>query len=407
MDVADMDGDGDGDVIGVLNNGLQLWLNNGHGRFTRGDTIGNSPVNGFRLGDLDCDSDKDIYIAIDGVDELWLNNGSAQFTRRMQAFSASNTSGVQLGDVDGDADLDAVVTHTTQSQLWLNDGSGIFMLIPQFDITTSAEHRLHLIDLNNDGRSDIVTEILYPFGTEFFNVLSARLSIGDGVFVGIPDFNHLIRSGSVSRNNIKIADLNGDQFNDMLVTYTETSQILLNSVNNNYGAILADPNIGIMSVQVRDRFVQVLESDNEANISITPVVVSSAGLSVNYSTQDYTALAGEDYVETSGTLSWSPGDNSEKTVSVDLLPDQVAESGEALLLRLEFSSNQNLSKVITTPIVILYDEFPHSVANQCAVNLPIGDDTGGSGGGLFGRFILLLLFFVAMVRLYKPRLSFP
>ncbi len=57
-------------------------------------------------------------------------------------------------------------------------------------------------------------------------------------------------------------------------------------------------------------------------------------VSVNYATQDGTATLGEDYVATSGTLNWAPGDTTSRFVTVDILGDNTSEPDEFLLLSL-------------------------------------------------------------------------
>ena len=47
---------------------------------------------------------------------------------------------------------------------------------------------------------------------------------------------------------------------------------------------------------------------------------SSGSLTLSYGTRDFDAVAGVDYVAANGTLSWSPGDTAQKTITVQLLP---------------------------------------------------------------------------------------
>ena len=60
---------------------------------------------------------------------------------------------------------------------------------------------------------------------------------------------------------------------------------------------------------------------------------ASGPVAVDYITADGTAVAGEDYTRTSGTLSFAAGE-TEKTVSVSLLDDALDEGGETFTLRL-------------------------------------------------------------------------
>jgi hypothetical protein len=55
---------------------------------------------------------------------------------------------------------------------------------------------------------------------------------------------------------------------------------------------------------------------------------------VEYSTSDGTALAGVDYVATSGTLTWMDGDISDKTFTVPIVDDLLQETDETVILTL-------------------------------------------------------------------------
>ena len=71
--------------------------------------------------------------------------------------------------------------------------------------------------------------------------------------------------------------------------------------------------------------------DNSATVSFTVIlspVVDDATVSVDFTTQDGSALAGEDYVASFGSLSFLAGETS-KTVVVSILGDVVSESTES------------------------------------------------------------------------------
>jgi hypothetical protein len=76
---------------------------------------------------------------------------------------------------------------------------------------------------------------------------------------------------------------------------------------------------------------------DEGSTALVEVVRSgdAAGpLSVAYRTVDGSALAGEDYAATSGTLAWPAGDTSGRTIAVPILDDQAAEETESFTVEL-------------------------------------------------------------------------
>lgn len=85
---------------------------------------------------------------------------------------------------------------------------------------------------------------------------------------------------------------------------------------------------------------------NEAAGTLTFTVTKSGSTTqtttVNYATADGTALAGQDYTATSGTLTFAAGDTS-KTVTVQISNDAVFELSETLNLNLSNPTNARIS----------------------------------------------------------------
>jgi hypothetical protein len=84
---ADVDGDGDDDVLGVTSSSsVVLLVNNGSGFFVNGTVVSGLAVAGDRAvavtaGDVDGDSDIDVFIsASSSASALMRNNGSGFFT---------------------------------------------------------------------------------------------------------------------------------------------------------------------------------------------------------------------------------------------------------------------------------------------------------------------------------------
>jgi hypothetical protein len=78
-------------------------------------------------------------------------------------------------------------------------------------------------------------------------------------------------------------------------------------------------------------------TENEAVFTVSISVPSTLPLTVTYATADGTALAGRDYVATSGTLTFAPGITS-KTVCVLILDDGIVESNLSFTLNLSTSA---------------------------------------------------------------------
>ncbi len=124
-------------------------------------------------------------------------------------------------------------------------------------------------------------------------------------------------------------------------TTSEADETLVLALSNpSGGATLSTPNQAVLTIQDDDvstageiRFSSstytVTESAGTATITVTRVSGSTGAVSVDFNTSDGTAIAGSDYIATSGTLNFADGETT-KTITIVILLDSVSESDEAL-----------------------------------------------------------------------------
>jgi len=112
LDLKDIDTDGDLDLVLLDGNGgtrVQIYLNNGAATFTLGRILGPLPGNGscLALADVDADGDLDIlaqnYVNV----RIYFNNGQGAFPTYSE-LSGNQMDRFAVGDIDGDHDLDIV-----------------------------------------------------------------------------------------------------------------------------------------------------------------------------------------------------------------------------------------------------------------------------------------------------------
>ncbi|WP_293397211.1 S8 family serine peptidase, partial [Nevskia sp.] len=113
----------------------------------------------------------------------------------------------------------------------------------------------------------------------------------------------------------------------------------------------------------------VTENGVIATISVQRSGGSAGAVSVNYATANGTAVAGSDYIATSGTLNWADGDATTKTFSVPMIDDALAESSETLALALSApGGGASLGSVKTATLTIAdNDSAPGSLAFAAAI----------------------------------------
>ena len=222
VSVGDLDGDGDLDAF-VVNSDVifvpgyqprnRVWLNDGGGTFTGGQSLGRERSMGVRLGDVDRDGDLDILVANNGGDEedkIWLNRGNATF-QGGQSLGRRDQY-VELGDINGDGHLDAFLGRTA----WLNNGLGEFTQF--WDPGVLTVWHAALGDLNGDGALDLY--VLDASGND-----QVWLNDGAGVF---SDSGQRLATGSTE--DIALGDLDGDGDLDTFVSQEPLSGPLNNQI---------------------------------------------------------------------------------------------------------------------------------------------------------------------------------
>jgi hypothetical protein len=158
--LADLDGSGGIDILIVSEDdqGKELYLNDGSGRFT--DASDRIPVrgitNGARAADLDRDGDLDLVFANAGPDALLLNDGTGRFTHAADRMPMDGdvSQDVVTADLDGDGDADLVFGNEDGDRLLLNDGSGRFAAAP-LPATPGETRKIGLGDVDGDGDADL------------------------------------------------------------------------------------------------------------------------------------------------------------------------------------------------------------------------------------------------------------
>jgi hypothetical protein len=152
VDAADLDGDGDLDLI-FANGGnfsspgapqaLRIFINDGSGVFADESAARvagiSGAIRGVAIGDIEGDGDLDLLLAEDfnRQPRLLVNDGRGVFSddsaTRIPTMTLSATR-AQFGDLDGDGDLDVYINNggtsnrfgCGQNHIWINDGAGVF-----------------------------------------------------------------------------------------------------------------------------------------------------------------------------------------------------------------------------------------------------------------------------------------
>ncbi len=243
VDMADIDGDGDMDMLFANGRGFsspqqqqrnRLYINDGNGFFVdetslRLPTTLLGYTRDVEFGDVDGDGDMDLLIVNTFNTQSWLliNDGSGFFTHDSAALPTSSFSGSDgdFGDVDNDGDLDIIFTNSGTSafgtgidKLYINDGTGLFSdetgtRLPGVGVAQSidcdfadidGDLDLDLIMGHRDGRSQLWRNDGAGFYTDITlsnlpNDGSGTYSVDPGDIDGDGDLDLMVVRGSTDR----------------------------------------------------------------------------------------------------------------------------------------------------------------------------------------------------------------
>jgi hypothetical protein len=313
MEVGDVDGDGDLDMLvsDRYSSAVLVRLNGGDNTGSNTGVFGgtynlyfSTGVSGFALGDIDGDGDLDIVaglgnnigvtIRLNGGDNTGSNTG--QFGPA-QVISLTNMACIELLDVDGDGDLDLLSTEASYidgpAYVTLNGGNnsgsntGVFSRTQTINAVGSQPT---YGDVDGDGDIDIIGVNGWDSNATVTISLNGGNNLGSntGVFSG----NYTVPVASGARA-VKVADIDQDNDLDIIVSAAGTLSIRLNGGDNtgsNTGRFSGGQDIACTGIQTT---LDVGDVDADGDID---VVAGTQVSTTNTTTGDkvYTILNGGD-----------------------------------------------------------------------------------------------------------------
>ena len=270
---ADMDGDGDMDVVGVSHeDGKVAWYeNDGSANFTEHTIAFHRESTSVVATDMDGDGDMDVlvgssrYVMPGDHDLVWYeNDGSQNFAPRTVAPSIDGAYSVFATDVDGDGDTDVLAGFVYDDKVnWYeNDGSGGFA-VHAISESAASPVSVFAADLDGDGDMDVLSSPLYGSGIEWYE------NDGNQSFI-----SHTIASDATQPVSVFATDLDSDGDVDVLAAWAYGDKILWHE-NDGAGSFeahsiaVAPAPVSVMSVFAADvdgdGDVDVLSADSDGD----------------------------------------------------------------------------------------------------------------------------------------------
>jgi hypothetical protein len=285
---ADVDGDGDMDVLSASANDSEIaWYeNDGSGNFTPHTITQSAPV-AFSVfaADVDGDGDIDVLSASLNDDKIaWYeNDGSQNFTEHAISTAADGAISVFAADVDADGDLDVLSASNLDDKIaWYeNDGSQNFT---EHTISTSADRPFSVFaaDVDTDGDMDVLS------ASNFDDKIAWYENDGNQNFT-----DHTISTAADGAISVFATDVDGDGDMDVLsasaaddtIAWYEnngsqnfTEHTISTAADEAYSVFAADVDgdgdMDVLSASAADDTIAWYENDGSQNF--TPHTISTA-----------------------------------------------------------------------------------------------------------------------------------
>jgi hypothetical protein len=234
----DLDGDGDGDLVGSAPGEVSLAEQVAPGSFTvRSLFSGTVAGKDLLTGDVDGDGDEDVLAGADTSLQVLKNDGQGDFTAGPPIDVGRTLASALAFDAEADGDLDLALSIlirrgsdcfldgdcSTLLMVLLNDGGAAFTFAIEYRVPYAAES-LASADLDADGDADLVA-------TQSFSSTPSGLIPGAGVELLLNAGDGSFRSwGTLPIGNrpssIAAADLDGDLYPDLALG-TEAGVIVM------------------------------------------------------------------------------------------------------------------------------------------------------------------------------------
>lgn len=280
---ADLDGDGDVDVLSAsYDDDTVAWYENDGAAFpgfTR--RVITSAANGASsvfVADVDGDGDNDVLsAAVLAFEIAWYENDGLSppsFVKRVISTTQNRPEGVHAADMDGDGDMDVLSASTNEDVIaWFaNNGAPDpeFIELPVSD-STGGPVSLATADLDRDGDQDVVAAALTEDVIAWYENDGGRT----------PTFlKRVIRTKADAARSVAVEDFDGDGDIDVVagssrddnISWYQNGSISDIRLQNLGGAIMAPDSIRVVNKGIFVEQTVSLAAASEISIDATSVL---------------------------------------------------------------------------------------------------------------------------------------
>ena len=224
----------------------RIYFADSSGNFIR-DNINVLPkLKQCAVGFVDLDNDNDLDLLLSGsagsssnLIKIYRNNGFGYFFEDAnQLVKPVHEGAVRFGDVDNDGFTDAILAgnfnmpsgYKPITRLYMNNGSGLLKEANGDVAVSMGGNTSEFADLNNDGYPDYIQSGRFDFSIVWNNA-STNIFVNDtlGNFTQLP-----APSGICTNCKIKIGDINGDSYLDLVTLGENGLRTYINNGSANF-----------------------------------------------------------------------------------------------------------------------------------------------------------------------------
>ena len=248
---ADLNGDGRPDILSVSNRSEQIaWYENlGGGSFGPKQTIASTLDGAWALDAADLDGDGDLDVLAAAYKTNWYENlgGGTSWVRH--AVSSTGGLSVTAADMDGDGAPDLLTTSLevgdsydfSDKFVWYaNTGGGSFGAKHAISKSGQAFSSTTAGDLNGDGRPDAIS------------LVGSKLEWSQNLGAGVLAPKQAISASASGVDTVAVADLDGDGRADVLVFGGRTVGWYGNLGSGVFGSLEVVAGVGAASARAAD-----------------------------------------------------------------------------------------------------------------------------------------------------------